>query len=116
MRRGEGQFLQAGWFWDYVAYDNGLFPVFGSGAIGGDNLALYESPKFDAAIDEARRQRDADVALPIYQGAERTVLNQDVVVVPLNWFAGQVVYAPELRNVVQGALGFLAYDEMWLAR
>ncbi|HEX2024472.1 MAG TPA: ABC transporter substrate-binding protein [Acidimicrobiales bacterium] len=116
MRRGEGQFLRSGWFWDYAAYDNGLFPVFDSRAIGGDNLALYENPKFDAAIDEARRQREPGAAIPIYQGAERTVLDQDVVVVPLNWYTGQVVYAGELRNVVQGALGFFAYDEMWLAK
>lgn len=115
MRRGQGQFLQAAWFWDYVAYDNGLFPVFGSAAIGGDNLALYGNPEFDAAIDEARRHRNAETAIPIYQDAERTVLNEDAVVVPLNWYTGQVVYAAELRNVVQGALGFLAYDEMWLA-
>ena len=115
MRRGEGQFLRAGWFWDYVAYDNGLFPVFDSGAIGGDNLALYQNPRFDAAIDDARRHRDA-AAIPIYQGAEEIVLNEDAAVVPLNWYTGQIVYAPELRNVVQGALGFLAYDEMWLAQ
>ncbi len=116
MRRGEGQFLRAGWFWDYVAYDNGLFPVFHSGAIGGDNLALYANPRFDAAIEEARKQRDASAAIPIYQRAEEMVLNHDTVVVPLNWYTGQVVYAPELRNVVQGAMGFLAYDEMWLAQ
>jgi oligopeptide transport system substrate-binding protein len=115
MRRGDGQFLQAAWFWDYVAYDNGLFPVFDSRTIGGDNLALYENPKFDAAIDEARRQGDAGAAIALYQGAERTVLDEDVVAVPLNWYTGQVVYARELRNVVQGPLGFLAYDEMWLS-
>ena len=116
MRRGEGQLLRAGWFWDYVAYDNGLFPVFDSRAIGGDNLALYQNPAFDAAIDEARRHRDAAGATAFYHRAEQIVLNHDAVVVPLNWYTGQVVYAPELRNVVQGALGFLAYDEMWLAR
>ncbi|HEV3401975.1 MAG TPA: ABC transporter substrate-binding protein [Acidimicrobiales bacterium] len=116
MQRGEGQFLRSGWFWDYVAYDNGLFPVFDSRAIGGDNLVLHQNPKFDAAIDEARRQREAASAIPIYQGAEKMVLDQDVVVVPLNWYTGQVVYASELRNVVQGALGFFAYDEMWLAK
>lgn len=116
MRRGEGQLFQSGWLWDYVAYDNGMFPVFDSRAIGGDNLALYANPRFDAAIDEGRRQLDQGRAASIYQGAEELVLNQDMVVVPLNWFSGQVVYAPELLNVIQGALGFFAYDEMWLSK
>ena len=116
MRRGEGQFLQAGWFWDYVAYDNGMFPNYDSRAIGGDNISLYENPRFDAAIDDARRQRDSGRATSIYRTAEDMVLNQDTVVVPLNWYAGQVVYTDQLHNVIQGALGFLAYDEMWLSR
>ena len=116
MRRGEGQFLRSGWFWDYVAYDNGMFPIFDSRAIGGDNMGQYENPEFDAAIDEGRRQLDQGRAASIYQGAEDIVLNQDMVVVPLNWYSGQVVYTPELHNVIQGALGFLAYDEMWLSK
>jgi ABC-type transport system substrate-binding protein len=114
MRRGEGQFLRGGWFWDYVAYDNGMFPNFDSRAIGGDNLSLYDNPKFDAAIDEARRQLDQDKAGVVYQSAEDMVLNQDAVTVPLNWYTGQVVYTSQLHNVIQGALGFFAYDEMWL--
>jgi oligopeptide transport system substrate-binding protein len=116
MRRGEGQFLRAGWFWDYVAYDNGMFPIFDSRAIGGDNMSFYENPRFDAAIDEARREADQSRAATTYQSAEDMVLNQDTVVVPLNWYAGQVVYTDRLHNVIQGALGFLAYDEMWLSQ
>ena len=116
MRRGEGQFLRAGWFWDYVAYDNGMFPIFDSRAIGGDNMSFYENPRFDAAIDDARRQADQGRAATLYQSAEDMVLNQDAVVVPLNWYAGQVVYTDKLHNVIQGALGFLAYDEMWLSQ
>ena len=116
MRRGEGQFLRAGWFWDYVAYDNGMFPLFHSSAIGGDNMAFYENPRFDSAVDDARRQLDADTAFPTYQTAEDMVLNQDTTVVPLNWYTGQVVYTTQLHNVIQGALGFFAYDEMWLSK
>ena len=116
MRRGEGQFLRAGWFWDYVAYDNGMFPIFDSRAIGGDNMSFYENPRFDSAIDEARRQTDQSRAGSTYQTAEDMVLNQDTVVVPLNWYAGQVVYTSQLHNVIQGALGFFAYDEMWLSK
>ena len=38
------QFFRSGWIWDYVAYDNGLFPLFGTGSLGGDNLELYSNP------------------------------------------------------------------------
>ncbi len=116
MRRGEGQFLRGGWFWDYVAYDNGMFPNFDRRAIGGDNLALYDNPRFTAAIDEARAQADQTRAATIYQTAEDMVLNQDTVNVPLNWYTGQVVYTDKVHNVIQGALGFFAYDEMWLSQ
>jgi oligopeptide transport system substrate-binding protein len=116
MRRGEGQFLRSGWFWDYVAYDNGMFPIFHSTAIGGDNMAFYENPRFDGAVDDARRQLEADKAFPTYQTAEDMVLNQDTTVVPLNWYTGQVVYTNQLHNVIQGALGFFAYGEMWLSQ
>jgi oligopeptide transport system substrate-binding protein len=115
MREGQGQFFRAGWFWDYVAYDNGMFPNFDSRAIGGDNVTFYENPRFDATIDDARRQRDEGTASSTYRTAEDMVLNRDTVVVPLTWYTGQVVYTDRLRNVVQGALGFLAYDEMWFS-
>jgi hypothetical protein len=35
--------------------------------------------------------------------------------VPLNWYAGQVVYASRVHNVIQSPLQYLAYDEMWLS-
>lgn len=116
MRKGEGQFLRGGWFWDYVAYDNGMFPLFHEEAIGGDNLALYRSAAFNSAINEGRRQLEAAKSFPIYQRAEDIVLNQDTVTVPLNWYTGQVVYTDKVHNVIQGALGFFAYDEMWLSK
>jgi oligopeptide transport system substrate-binding protein len=79
-------------------------------------MAFYESPRFDRAVDDARRQLDAEKAFPTYHTAEDMVLNQDTTVVPLNWYTGQVVYTNQLHGVIQGALGFFAYDEMWLSQ
>jgi ABC-type transport system substrate-binding protein len=115
MRKGQGQFLRAGWVADYSVYDNMLFPVFGSSQIGtGDNLVQYSNPKFDGLIDQARRAANEDARDKLYQQAEQIVLNDDTAVVPLNWYTGLVVWSPQLHNVVQSSLDFFDYDEMWL--
>lgn len=113
MREGKGQFLRSGWIWDYVAYDNGMYPLFHSNSIGGDNLVQYSNPAFDKLVDEARATTDPAKANELYNQAEQTMLT-DVAVVPLNWYTGQVAYSEQLKNVTQSPLDFFAYDEMWL--
>jgi oligopeptide transport system substrate-binding protein len=106
------QFFRGGWIWDYVAYDNGLFPLFDTASIGGDNLEQYSNPAFDALITKARAaegpERDA-----AYQQAESLVLNTDTIAVPLNWYNGTVVFSDKVHNLVQSPLDFLAYDSAW---
>lgn len=113
MRQGEGQFLRAGWIWDYVAYDNGLYPLFHTSSIGGDNLVLYSNPEVDGLIDQARATLDEGEANGLYRQAETKVLD-DVAVVPLNWYTGSIVYADSVRNLVQSPLQFVAYESVWL--
>ena len=115
MRKSEGQFLRSGWIADYVSYDNMLFPLFGSSQAGtGDNLVQLKSPEFDALITKARQaDSDADAA-KAYQEAEDYVLNKQRQIVPLNWYAGAVVWSERLHNVIQSPTDFFIYDEMWL--
>ncbi len=113
MRAGEGQFFRAGWIWDYVSYDNGLYPLFHSSSIGGDNLMQYSNPEVDELIDEARATLDREEANQLYREAEEEVL-KDVAVIPLNWYTGSIVYGDSVRNFVQSPLQFVAYDEIWL--
>ena len=113
MREGKGQFLRNGWVWDYVSYDNGMYSLYHSKAIGGDNLAQYSNPDFDKLVDQARAATDPAQANELYTQAEQLILT-DVVVVPLTWYAGQVAYSEQLKNVIQSPLDFFAYDEMWL--
>lgn len=115
MRKTPGMFLRAGWIADYVSYDNMLFPLFTSSAIGtGDNLTRLNSKAFDNLIDEARSATSADAAAEKYREAEDVVLNKERAMVPLNWYAGAVVWSERLHNVIQSPLDFFAYDEMWL--
>ena len=113
MRQGQGTFFRAGWIWDYVGYDNGLYPLFHSESIGGDNLMQYNEPEFDSLVTEARATPDADESNELYRQAEAIALD-DVAVVPLNWYTGQIVYAQDVRNFVQTPLQFVAYDRIWL--
>ncbi|HEX2065065.1 MAG TPA: ABC transporter substrate-binding protein [Acidimicrobiales bacterium] len=113
IREGAGQLFRAAWVADYVAYDNFLYPLFHSASIGADNVVLYSSPTVDDLVGRARRTLDEVERHRLYQEAERMVL-EDQAVLPLNWLAGQVVYAEPVRNLEQRPLQFLAYDEMWL--
>lgn len=115
MRKGEGQFFRSGWIWDYVAYDNGLYPLFHSDSIGGDNLPQYENPEFDELVNRARATVDQDQANELYRQAERLVLS-DVAAVPLNYYTGQIAYAENVHNLIQSPLQFVAYDEVWMTQ
>jgi oligopeptide transport system substrate-binding protein len=109
-----GMFLRAGWVADYVAYDNMMFPIFGTESIGADNLSQYSNPKFDALIVKARSAETEEDAQAAYREAEDLVLNKDRVVVPLNWYSGQVVWSARLHNVIQSPLDYFSYEDMWL--
>ena len=113
MRKGQGQLLRAGWIYDYLAYDNGLQPLFSTSAIGGDNLELYSNPDLDNLIAKARGTKEEGARNAIYQQAEKIVLD-NVVVVPLNWYRGDVVYATTVHNLIQSPTDFVAYDDIWI--
>jgi ABC-type oligopeptide transport system substrate-binding subunit len=91
-----------------------LFPLFDSSSIGADNLTQYDNPAFDALIVKARAAATDAEAEAAYRDAEDLVLNKDRVAVPLNWYAGQVVWSARLHNVIQSSLDFFSYEEMWL--
>ncbi|MDQ3980772.1 MAG: peptide ABC transporter substrate-binding protein [Actinomycetota bacterium] len=115
MRQGQGQFFRSGWIADYNSYDNMLFPLFGSSNIGtGDNHTQFSNQRFDQLIDQARRQSDLNRRNEAYQQAEGIVLNEETAVVPLNWYAGTIAWSDRVRNVIQSALLFVAYEEAWL--
>lgn len=107
------QFFRGGWIWDYITYDNGMFPLFGTKSIGGDNLSLYSNPAFDDLITKARATAEGPARDKLYQDAESLILNTDTVSVPLNWYTGQIAYSPKVHNVIQSPLQFVAYDTIY---
>ena len=113
MHNGEGQFFRSGWIADYNVYDNMLWPLLSRNSA--DNHTQYDNPRFDTLIEEARRTTDVNRRNELYRQAESLGLNDDTVIIPLNWYQGTIVWAETVRNAIQGALQFVAYDEMWLA-
>jgi len=115
MRAGQGQFLRAGWIADYNVYDNQLFPLLHSSQIGGgSNHAQYSSTKFDGLIDQARKATDQGKANQLYQDAEAVAMNEDTIMVPLNWYGGTVAWSTQVKNMVQSALEFVNYENAWI--
>jgi oligopeptide transport system substrate-binding protein len=113
MRKGACQFCRAGWIWDYPLYDNGVYAELDSESIDGDNLARLNDPKVDDSIKKARAETDAAKRGALYRDAEKRGL-EAVAVVPVNWYAGQVLYKNEVQNVKYTPLQFLLYEDVWL--
>jgi ABC-type transport system substrate-binding protein len=111
MRTGECELCRAGWIWDYPVYDSAIFPLLHSSSIDGDNIARYSNPEVDDLIDEARTTEDADERSQLYRDAEAQAL-EDVALVPVNWYNGQIVYTESIGNLVQTPLQFVLYEQV----
>ena len=35
-------------------------------------------------------------------------------VIPLNWYRGEVVFANSVHNLIESPTNFVAYDDIWL--
>jgi len=112
MRQGQGQIIRAGWFADYVTYDNFLYPLLHSKSIDGDNLARYSNTKFDALVDEGRSYTDAKKAGDVFAQAEKIALAEDVVIIPTVNRASNIVFSPRVKNVQITPLGFVQYHKL----
>jgi ABC-type transport system substrate-binding protein len=114
LREGACQLCRAGWFFDYPIYDNGLFDLFHSASIGGNNLGPTDDEEVDSLIDEGRRTTDDEARFEIFGRAEARLLNEIVSVVPINWYNGDYVYADDVKGFEQTPLGYVFYDNVWI--
>ena len=115
MRKGGGQIIRAGWFADYVLYDNFMFPLLHKSSIDGDNLERYNSDKFSALVDKARGTADKTAAGNTYAEAEKLALSEDVVIMPTVNRANNAVFSSKVGNVKSTPLGFFNYDQFQLS-
>jgi ABC-type transport system substrate-binding protein len=100
---------------DYPAYDNFLYDLFHTDAIGGNNHGQYSNPDFDGLIDEAKATVDKDKAAELFQQAEQILLNDDIAVIPVNWYVGDYVYNDDkVANFPQTAMGMVLWEQVSL--
>jgi oligopeptide transport system substrate-binding protein len=114
MRQGACELCRAGWIWDYPVYDSAIYSLLHSSSIDGDNLARFNDPEVDAAIDEARTVTDDEERFALYREAEQRAI-EEVAIVPVNWYTGQIVYDESVENFVQTPLQFVLYEQVGLS-
>ncbi|MBA2624163.1 MAG: hypothetical protein H0U89_00910, partial [Acidimicrobiia bacterium] len=110
---GACQICRSGWFADYPTYDNFMYDLFHSDSIGGNNHGRYNNPEFDDLVDQAKSETDAEAAGELYRQAEQILLNEDVGVIPVNWYNGDYVYnGDKITNFPQNPVGIIAWDQV----
>jgi len=113
LAEGACQFCRSGWFADYPTYDNFSYDLFHSDAIGGNNHGEHNNPEYDELIDEAKATTDPAKSAELFQQAETMLLNDDVTVIPINWYKGDYVYNPEkISSFPQNNFGLIAWERV----
>jgi oligopeptide transport system substrate-binding protein len=103
---------RTGWFADYPTYDNFMYDLYHQESIGGNNHGFI-SDEFDALVDEAKQTTDPDAQAQLFQQAEQILLNEEVGVIPINWYLGDYAYNPEaLGDFHQSPFGLIAWEQI----
>ncbi len=109
------QICRAGWFWDYPVFSNGVFDLFHSDSIGGNNLGQYSDAEFDKLVSDGIATVDKDKRYELFQQAESRLLNDTVGYLPMNWYAGDYLYDDtKLENFEQTPLGIINWESIGL--
>ena len=106
---------RAGWFADYPTYDNFMYDLFHTDAIGGNNYSNMSNEQFDSLVDEAKATTDPDEQADLMTQAEQILLNEEIGVVPINWYLGDYVYNEDLVGFTQTSFGLITWEKISLA-
>jgi ABC-type oligopeptide transport system substrate-binding subunit len=116
LAEGACQICRSGWYADYPTYDNFMYDLFHSDAIGGNNHGEYSNPEFDELVDEAKQTVDPEEQGQLFRDAENILLNEDVQVIPVNWYRGDYVFDDtKIANFPQNNLGLILWEQVALA-
>ncbi len=101
---------RGGWVGDYLD-PHAFLSVHLTG--GGQNVAGYANPEFDALVRRALDQRDRAARHEIYRRAE-DILMRDLPIIPLFHYTAQHLVAPSVRGRYPNLLDYHPYQGMWL--
>jgi ABC-type oligopeptide transport system substrate-binding subunit len=103
---------RAGWFADYPTYDNFMYDLFHTDAIPGNNYSLMSNEEFDSLVDEAKQTTDPEEQASLFNQAEEILLNEEIGVIPVNWYLGDYAYNEELVGFTQTNFGLINYEKV----
>jgi ABC-type oligopeptide transport system substrate-binding subunit len=113
LSEGACQICRSGWYADYPTYDNFMYDLFHSDAIDGNNHGRYSNPEFDQLVDQAKAETDEAAAADLYHQAEQVLLNDDIGVIPVNWYRGDYVFNEDkVTNFPQTPLGIVLFEQV----
>ncbi len=105
---------RAGWIADYPTYDNFMFDLFHTSALGGNNYG-FSDEEFDGLVDEAKRTVDPEEQGELNRQAEQVLLNDQIGAIPINWYNGRVVYNGDMiASLVEDPTGYIHWAEVSL--
>lgn len=102
------QVYRAGWCSDYPDADNFLRGVFRSDSAQND--ANFNSPEFDALVDQARVETDLETRRSLYAQADTVLVNDVVGVIPIYWYTFVQLTKPNVERTYP-ALGSQRYEK-----
>ena len=95
------------WGADYPDPESILWMLFGSDSA--DNYTGYHNAEVDALLGEASGVVDAEARVPLYEAAQRLLLD-DGAVLPLYYDVGYTLVRPEVHGVEISPLGILGFE------
>lgn len=98
-----------GWLWDAPTAENFLSPLFLSSST--DNYSQFNSPDFDAAIEDFRNAPSEQEGFPALEEAQN-VLCEEMPVAPMFFGTGQKVYSESVDNVTYTVFGYTELENV----
>jgi len=114
LANGDCVFCRSGWIADYPAYDNFMYDLFHSDSLDGNNYG-FTNEKFDSLVEEGKRTPDKDEQAELFNDAERVLLNEATMAVPINWYRGDYVYDPDRVAEFPQEFGIIRWERVRLA-
>ncbi len=101
---------RSGWIGD-IADPINFLECFQTGL--GNNRTGWSSPEFDALIEAAYNERDADKRLQYMQQAEALLLDGGPII-PIYFYTWIFLKAPELHGLTPNILGYIRWKDLYL--
>jgi oligopeptide transport system substrate-binding protein len=95
------QIWRLGWAPDYPDASNFARDVFRSDS--GNNHTKWKNEEFDKIVDEAARETDPQKRHDLYVQAEKILVDQDAVIIPLYWYTRVAVTKPTVERTFSGS-------------